>query len=301
MEDDDDEGLIWKALVKTGLVLAIVALVTGFLGWLHPLGDSIAVGRAYAVAAVLLLAIAASLMGMRVAAFWSILLAMVAGTPVILSQTWPGPSGQLVLYQKNLHFDNPDLPGLEADIRLTDPVALTLQEVSEPNLALLGALKDVLPYQHVCSQPGVGGPAIATRLPPVEGAVLCAPGLAAMQVIWADSQGQRPVWLVSVHLLWPWPYNQSDHAAELARVLAGLEGSVVMAGDFNMVRWGHTVRLLAAASRTVAAGPARASYVGLGPLLQMPIDHAFAPSGGRIEMRGTHGSDHRGLLTFLEP
>jgi endonuclease/exonuclease/phosphatase (EEP) superfamily protein YafD len=300
-EDDDDDISVWPFLVGTGLTLAILLTLGGFLGWLHPMGDSLSVGRGFAVAAVLVLAIAASLLGMRVAAFWSILFALLAGTPVVLATLWPGPSGTLLLYQKNLRFDNAELAALEADIRQTNPAALTLQEVSEPNRELLANLADRFPHQHICRFEGVGGVAVATSLPPVPGTEVCAPGLAAMQVLVNYSQGQTPVWIVSIHLHWPWPYSQQDHVAVLLPVLAGLEGSVVMAGDFNMVSWAHSVRQLAAAARVAHAGPSRGSYLGFDPIVRLPIDHAFASEGGRQELRPALGSDHLGVLAWLEP
>ncbi len=304
-DTDDDDGGLLAEFVGLGLAFAILLVVLGYLGWLHGLGDSLAVGRGYAVAAVLLLAIAATFLGMRIAAFWSILFALAAGAPVVLATLWPGPPGAFTLYQKNLRFDNADLAALEADIRAANPLAMTLQEVSGPNLALLTALADTLPHQHVCpfvgEGAGVGGIAVATSLPPVPGATICAPGLAAMQVEVTETQRTVPVWIVSVHLHWPWPYEQSEHAAALREVLDGLEGPVIMAGDFNMVRWGNSVRSLARATGTVPAGPSPGTYTGFGPILRLPIDHAFGPNGGRITLRPALGSDHLGLLVQLQP
>jgi endonuclease/exonuclease/phosphatase (EEP) superfamily protein YafD len=304
MEDEDDDGEgagPWPRLVGIGLTLSILLVVLGLLGWLHPLGDSLAIGRGYAVAMVLVFAIATSLLGNKAVAFWSILFGLAAGAPVVLATVWPGPPGEVTLYQKNMLFRNDDLAGLEADIRAVDPLVLTLQEVSEPNRALLAALSDRLPHQHVCPGRGVGGNAVASRLPPVPGATICAPGLAAMQVTLQQTQRVVPVWIVSIHLSWPWPYGQADHAEELRKVLEGLEGPVLMAGDFNMVRWGSSVRGLAAAAGTVPAGPSQGTYLGLEPVLRLPIDHAFAPAGGRITQRPALGSDHLGLVAELQP
>ena len=301
-EDDEDEGGLLAEFVGLGLLFAIVLVVLGYMGWLFAFGDSLAVGRGYAVAAVLVLAIAASLLGMQVAAFWSILFALTAGAPVVLATLWPGPPGDLTLYQKNMRFDNTDLAGLEADIRAADPLALTLQEVSEPNLALLSRLADRLPHQHVCPPGPAGSIAVATSLPPVPGAVICAPGLAAMQVVVTETQRKVPVWIVSIHLEWPWPRgNQSTQAVALREVLAGLDRPVIMAGDFNMVSWGASVRSLAQATGTVPAGPSPGTYSGFEPILRLPIDHAFGPNGGRITLRPALGSDHRGLFVELQP
>jgi endonuclease/exonuclease/phosphatase (EEP) superfamily protein YafD len=300
-EDDDDDISVWPFLVGTGLTLSILLVLGGYLGWLHPMGDSLAVGRAPAVAAVLVLAIAASFLGMRVAAFWSILFALFAGTPVVLATLMPGPSGDVLLYQKNLRFDNAELAALEADIRAADPVVLTLQEVSEPNTALLEALSDRFPHQHVCRSEEVGAVAVASRLTPVPGAVACAPGLAAMQVLVPNSQGETPVWIVSVHLHWPWPYTQQDHVRTLLPVVAGLEGSVVMAGDFNMVRWANSVQRMAAAARGNPAGPSKGTYLGFASMVRLPIDHVISPGGGRLELRAPLGSDHLGVLARVGP
>ena len=295
-EEDDDDISVWPFLVGCGLTLAILLTLLGFIGWLHPMGDSLAVGRGYAVAAVLVLAIAASYLGMRVAAFWSILFAMFAGAPVVLATMMPGPSGSLSLYQKNMRFDNAELAALEADIRAADPLVVTLQEVSEPNTALVTALSDRFPYQHSCKFGPTGASVVLSSLPPVPGAVVCAPGLAAMQVMMTETQGEVPVWIVSVHLHWPWPYTQQDHVAVLLPVLAGLQGPVAMGGDFNMVRWAHSVRRMAAAAQVAPAGPSSGTYLGFAPVFRLPIDHVFSSGGGRVELRPPLGSDHLGLL-----
>lgn len=303
MDDDDDDDLsfwehpLWTAVVKTVLVLSIVALGGGYLGWLHPAGDSLSVGRGIASAMVFISAMLAISAGMRLAAFGSILLAFLTGTSVSLAYLWPGPPGSISLYQKNLLYRNDDLAGLEADIRAAAPLVLTLQEVSEANLVLLNGLKDMLPHQFHCAQGRRGGTAVASSLPPVPGSEVCVSGLAAMQVLYKEA----PIWIVSVHLEWPWPYRQARHSNDLAPVLAGLEGPVLMGGDFNMVRWGYSVERLAAVANVQVAGPMQGSFAGFAPWLWLPIDHVFAPSGGRVSYRPLFGSDHLGILAVLEP
>lgn len=291
-----EEGSLWRNLAGGLVTLAIIALAGGYLGWLHPLGDSLAVGRSFAVIAVLVTAVLANMAGMNFASFAASLFAMICGLQVLLAYQLPGPPGRLAIYQKNMLFQNAALAELEADIRATNPLGITLQEVSEPNLALLQALADSYPDQQVCPGGAVGGTAVASRLPMVPGTGFCAPGLAAMQV----STETGAFWLVSIHLHWPWPYQQADHVETLLPVLAKLEGPVILAGDFNMVRWAHTVRALAEVTRTKAAGPTLGTYLGFDPLHRLPIDHVFAPSGGRVEARRALGSDHLGLLALVE-
>jgi endonuclease/exonuclease/phosphatase (EEP) superfamily protein YafD len=286
----------WQFVIGTGLVLAILSLAGGYMGWLHPIGDSLAVGRGIAAAGLLFMAVLASFAGLRIAAFGSMLLALMAGGQVALAYNWPGPPGDFVLYQKNMLFKNADLAALEADIRTTEPLAVTLQEVSDPNQALLANLKDTLPHQLHCPWGNVGGVAVLTRLDPVPGASFCAPGMAVMQVV----VGEKRVWLVSLHLHWPWPYDQADHVDLLLPLLAKLEGPVVLAGDFNMVRWASSVKQIAAVIRAQPAGPTIGTYTGFAPWLNLPIDHVMAPGGGKLVTRGSHGSDHIGVLAGLE-
>jgi endonuclease/exonuclease/phosphatase (EEP) superfamily protein YafD len=293
----DDETRNWQKLIATALMAAVLALASGYLGWLHPLGDSLAVGRGLAAAAVLLLAVFASFAGLRMAAFASMLLALLTGAQVGLAYVWPGLPGQYVVYQKNMLFRNDDLAGLEADIRDAAPVIVTLQEVSAPNMALLDNLKDALPHQLSCPGSAVGGPAILTQLTPVPGTELCAPGLAAMQVV----NDKDRFWVISVHLHWPWPYSQADHIKLLLPILDKLDGPTILAGDFNMVRWSHAVVELAEVVGVRPAGPTIGTYIGLAEWAPLPIDHIFASRGGRVVARGAHGADHLGLLALVEP
>ena len=290
------ENHFWRNAAGTLVTLAILSLAGGYLGWLHPLGDSLAVARPAAVMAVLLTAVLASMAGMQMASFGATLFAMLCGLQLFLAYTVPGPPGRVLVYQKNMLFKNDALAALEADIRAANPVAVTLQEVSEPNLVMLANLRDSYPSQQICPGKWVGGDAVASQLPMVEGTGFCAPGLAAMQV----TDGKVTFWVVSVHLHWPWPFQQADHIKLLLPVLAKLEGPVIMGGDFNMVVWGSGVKSLAAATRTVAAGPTLGTYTGFEPWPRLAIDHVFAPAGGRTVLRGAFGSDHLGVLALVD-
>jgi len=279
--------------VKTALPLlaglAALAVLGGYLGAVHPLGDSLAVFRLQGAGALALLSALALLAGAARAGRLGMLLALVAGVPVLWSYGSgdnTAVTGGLRIYQKNVFYRNDDLAGLEQDIRAAAPDAVMLQEMSKPNLALLEALEPDLPHQLRC------GTAIATRLPPVAGTELCAAGLAAMQVEGPTGR----LWLVSVHLRWPWPHGQAAQVRHLLPVLEGLQGPVVMAGDFNMVRWSATFAAMARAARVQPVGAVHGSYTGFAPWLMLPIDHVLAPGGGRVELREGLGSDHLGLL-----
>lgn len=292
----EDESRIWHQLIGGALGLSILALAAGYLGWLHPLGDSLSVGRGLAAAAVLVLAVFASFAGLRMAAFVSMLLAMLTGGQVLLAYTWPGLPGSYTIYQKNVLFRNGELSALARDIRDTNPAIVTLQEVLPENRAWMETLKDAFPHQLLCPGGTVGGPAILTQLPVVEGTEVCGPGLAAMQVVGGTVDNPERFWIVSVHLHWPWPYRQADHVQLLLPILDKLQGPAVMAGDFNMVRWANAVKRMSDILGVKAAGPMMGSYVGLSRMFPLPIDHIFATGGGRVSLRPAAGSDHLGLL-----
>jgi endonuclease/exonuclease/phosphatase (EEP) superfamily protein YafD len=296
----EDDSRIWQQVIGVALGLAVLGLAGGYLGFLHPLGDSLAVGRGIAAAAVLVFAVFASFAGLRMAAFVSMLLALLTGGQVLLAYSWPGLPGRYTVYQKNVLFRNADLPALAADIRAADPMIVTLQEVLPANQPFLDGLKDAYPTQLLCPGGAVGGPAILTRLTPVEGTAFCGPGLAAMQVVAGPADKQDRFWLVSVHLHWPWPYPQADHVDLLLPILDKLQGPAIMAGDFNMVRWAHSVTRMAEVLGVRPAGPTMGSYIGLSQVFPLPIDHIFATQGGKVAPRPAAGSDHLGLLAEVE-
>ena len=291
----DGENSNWQFGIGLALGLAVTALAGGYLGWLHPIGDSLAVGRGVAAAAILIIAVFASFAGLRMAAFVSMLLALLTGGQVLLAYAWPGLPGAYSVYQKNMLFRNADLPALEADIRAASSMIVTLQEVLPSNQPFLDGLKDAYPHQLLCPGGAVGGTAILTQLKLVPGTEVCGPGLAAMQVV-AGVENKDRFWLVSVHLHWPWPYGQADQVDLLLPILDKLEGPAIMAGDFNMVRWGTSVTRMAEIMDLQPAGPTAGSYIGLSKIFPLPIDHVFSTRGGRVSMRPAAGSDHLGLL-----
>ena len=296
----DDENKVLQQWVGVALGLAVLALASGYLGFLHPLGDSMSVGRGLAAAAVLILAVFASFLGLRMAAFVSMLLALLVGAQVALAYSWPGLPGRYTIYQKNMLFRNAELPALDADIRAADPMIVTLQEVLPANQPFLDGLKDAFPHQLLCPGGAVGGPAILTRLTPVKGTEVCGPGLAAMQVVAGPADNPDRFWVVSIHLHWPWPYGQAEHVDRLLPILDQLQGPAIMAGDFNMVRWASSVARMAEILGVRPAGPMEGSYIGLSSLFPLPIDHVFATQGGRVTLRPAAGSDHLGLLAGVE-
>jgi endonuclease/exonuclease/phosphatase (EEP) superfamily protein YafD len=288
-----------KRLLRVCLAIAIALLfallAAGYLGAFHPAGDSFAVFRPQIANAAAIVAIAAFSLGQGWPAAALAVAAGIGGLPIALAATQSPEVGQGIrLYQKNMLFMNDDLAALQSDIRAANPAILTLQEVSGQNRHLLAVMTDILPHQMRCPFAAVGGTAIATSLPPTPAAQICAPGLAAMQVIGPDG----PLWIVSVHLHWPWPFRQATQVDALIPVLEGLAEPMVIAGDFNMVPWSHTLGRWTKATHTQIAAPILGTYAGFAPIM-LPIDHVLGPAGTTVTQRPLAGADHHGLLAIL--
>ncbi|MCG6883213.1 MAG: endonuclease/exonuclease/phosphatase family protein [Silicimonas sp.] len=296
-----------RLLLVIFLVLSAFALLSGFAGSLHPAGDSLAVARpllAALVAVLSLLALAA-----RPRRLGATGLALAAASALTLMPPGPGAAGSArtyLAYQKNVHFRLSDLAPLASDIRATGADFVMLQELHRNTRPILSALRPDYPHQSFCAFAAVGGVAVLSRWPSTGAAPICTEGggLAAMQVATPDG----PLWIASLHLHWPFPFAQADQVASLLPVLEGLGGPVLLAGDFNMVPWGHSVRTLAEASRTTPAGYAGGTFAfsrmhrgrNLAELFpRLPIDHVLIPDTGTpvaLDRRDRLGSDHHGLL-----
>lgn len=287
--------------------LGTLVSLAGFLGAVHPAGDSFAVLRPACVAgflALVLVCLIARFRRLGVASLMSAVL--LAGTilievaPGARAITAAGAPPQITLYQKNMLFVNRDWREIAADIRALEPDVVTLQEVSARNRPILDDLADLYPHQQFCSFSGVGGTAVLSRLPPHIDGGTC-PAVRGLAVLRA--QGPKgPVWLMSLHLHWPWPYGQAAQARAVETFLDGTDGPRVLGGDFNMIPWSHRLRRLEGTAHGQRAGPAQITFSvnldGLS-LYPMPIDHVIGPRGGDLTRRPRLGSDHFGLLARL--
>ena len=287
------------------MFLRFVALICLFVlgashfGALHPLGDSLAVFRGVlaivgAVAVLVLL-----LQRRRVLAVLGAGLVLWSAYTVLMPRLAFSAAldAPYVLYQKNMSFRMPDTGPLAADILQQAPDFVTLEEVDWENIALLDRLKPDYPAQAFCPFMNVGGVAVASRLPKLAGSDVClqGQGMVAMQVETPDG----PLWVVALHLHWPFPHQQAEQVQQLESALKGLEGPVVLGGDFNMVPWSHTMRAITAATQTRRIGAPKYTFPLFDGLYTLPIDHVLVNANTRPAetwRRPQLGSDHFGLL-----
>ncbi len=276
--------------------IAFFPVALSFLGYFHPVGDSIAVFR---LPLALIFIIASFLAyGRR----WLVICGMAFGVfaaGTTLSGKLPARQGggaDVLVYQKNLWFANSQIEELANDIRDRAPDVVTFQELSDRNNAILRLLADDYPSQVICPFTSWSGMAVLSRWPMVQEICSERRGFAAMEVDGPDGR----YWIASIHLHWPYPHGQRAQALVIEDFLRDLSGPVILSGDFNMVPWGYDVKRLAQAAGVVRAGVQQPTLIIRN--VPLPIDHIFAPGGGETERLPKLGSDHFGLLgrVFLE-
>lgn len=139
-----------KWFVRLGVCVGLVALVGGYLGALHSLGDSLAVFRIWAAGAVLAAALILALLRDNAFAIMAGAAAILSGAPILgaMSVSASGAARvDVTVYVKNLGSASADIGGLLGDIVESHADILLLQEVSIANAATLQARLTDHPYQ----------------------------------------------------------------------------------------------------------------------------------------------------------
>jgi endonuclease/exonuclease/phosphatase (EEP) superfamily protein YafD len=295
------------------------ALAIGFLGRIHAAFDSFSHFRLHlavllAILGVVLLATQFRREGVFALVFALAAFAVTPGTSInglfaadAQADADDDSAPVYRLLQFNGRFDNRTPEAFLSLVGRTRPDVITMQEVSAMWRERLAPLKTAYPHQIICQARGaVGGVAILSRRPFLEGTEPgCLDGgtfaLATLGL------GGEPVQVAAVHLYWPWPYEQPTQITRLHEALAGLSPSAIMAGDFNAVRWSHSVRSMAAAASMRDAGPVGPSWLSyrlpseLRSWIGLGIDHVLVGRqivSRRVERLDYAGSDH--LPVMLE-
>ena len=287
---DVTEMKLIQFLSSLGVTCLFLALFLGFAGRVHPVFDSLSLFR-LPLAALCLMALVIP-MRLRLRAVLASAMLLSASTTVpVFFQT--DTSNDMRIYSKNIWFANRNLDALADDIRESDADVVALQEVSNQNLKMLADLSNIYHHQHVCPFSGWSRIAVLSKEPIIATACTERRAVAAAQV----RHPSGPVWVASVHLGWPFPYNNAASAASGSALLKRLDGPVVMAGDFNIFPWAASVGRLQATADLEVAQPVRATFqLGRLPLF---LDHVHAPGGGSVAYRDFLGSDHRGVLADI--
>lgn len=194
-------------------------------------------------------------------------------------------------------------------IRRENPDAALLLEVDAVWLAELSALDDH--YKLIASRPRDDnfGIALYVRREMDATAELFFPGIFGMPAVDANINlpDGRHVRLIGLHTTPPWNpgYDRDGRATldEVAEKIAGMEGPVMLIGDFNVTPWSGKFRRLLARSGLIDSASGH-GYLATWPtlasrVLRIPIDHCLVSPEIKVARRWTGpevGSDHLPLL-----
>ena len=221
--------------------------------------------------------------------------------------------------QFNLRFSNPYVKEFKTFLENSDIDVVTLQEVTTKHKETLEELKNgeytlskdypfivknkgAYPYQKYCEFQGVGDVAILSKHPINEEKSVCIPyqGLLWSQII----INNKAITVASIHLHWPYPYQQNKQVQFLKLVLEKIPKPTLIAGDFNAVSWSNTLSIISKASKTKVVNGLRWS-INLNekiPLLKLPIDHLLLSK--ELEVKSIKvgedlGSDHLPIVSQI--
>lgn len=278
-------------LLATIFLFCAAGVAIGFLPNLHRATDTISLLRpGFGLMCLIGLGFSRSIL-MRLALGIAGLAALLTVAPPFFPQA---PGADLRLYSKNILASNTQMSRLAEDIIEAAPDVVMLQEVSTANDGLLRKLRARFPHQHLCRFSGWSGIAVLSRHP-FSGPPKCSDwrAVAAAPIM----IGGQEVWIVSLHIHWPWPFQSAEAEVAAAGVLTSLQGPTVIAGDFNMLPWTQRVQRIARMTGTRLAGPARFTFSRRN--IPLPIDLVLAPGGGQVRMRPLIGSDHAGVVADI--
>ena len=290
-------------IVHTILALAALGLLSailfGFAGSVHPVGDSFAAFRLHSAGGAIVIwglaALAGSLWGERISG----IAACIALGSILWSAMVPRPQvpdSAIRVLQHNVYYLNESVKQAVDQIAAADADIVLLQEVhphrSDPFTQIAAYAQN-----HICDENQTTNNVILSRWPVLQSGC-------SREVSWAQVETPLgPVTFVSLHLRWPWPYSQSEDVAQVAPILAALPRPVVVGGDFNSAVWSDAVGQIGDASATVPLPGLRLTFGDPRFWPGLSIDHVLMPEGwvGTAEMLEKAGSDHRATIAIMGP
>jgi len=306
-------------LMRLSALLALCGIAAaigfGYLGHLHPALDSFSHFRVHLAAMALLASPLLLILRFRIESAGALILgaAVIAQTTGL--PTMPrsgatsaeaagedealGPSYRLL--HLNLRYDNRSPGAVLSLIGTLKPDVITLNDVSASWVETLKLTEATYRYRVVCPQPShVGGVAILSRRPFSEAVEASCADRGSFAHARLDIGG-REIDVATLHLAWPWPFEQAWQVARVTDLLGGLRDTAIIAGDLNAVPWSRTARAVAAAAGARilrGIGPTWLSFrlpEFFRPLIGLPIDNVMLKGGVVALSARTHaavGSDH---------
>ncbi len=226
---------------------------------------------------------------------------------VVLPKTYPPRENTAIkLIQMNLSFRNKSLDKVVTFLKKQKADFVTLQEVTNKNKVILERLSKLYQYQIICNFATVGSVAILSR----------------HQITSSDDEGCTEknglVWaeiyihgqyltIGSLHLHWPYPYQQWSQITGLKSKLKKITRPILLGGDFNAAPWSNTVQKIAEYTDTKVVSGLRYTLfkklIFFLPSIGLPIDHILMPERLKLIhiMVGPQiGSDHVPVIAWFD-
>lgn len=287
----------FRGILRICVGLGVLTLLGSYFGALHPLGDSLAVFRVWIAGGVAGVAALALFLRQWKSGLLAVGLAVWAAAGIAFvdpMQAQPDPpSPDLIVYAKNLGSGRTDWSALAPDIEGSGADIVLLQEVTQQRMRDLAGLLPDHPHQHICNFSGRSAMAVASRYPLSGGGCTDQRSLAYAMV----DAPSGPVWVASIHQVWPYPYDQAALLPDILAVVEDAPARQVIAGDFNMVPWGHSVQAIAGAGGLQRISPVVPTIEVRG--VGLPIDHVLTDGQGTVTRVARMGSDHFGLVARI--
>lgn len=290
-------------LARFGVAGAAFGLVTGYLGFIHPLFDTASNFRLHLFWGLLFVTPIMLLLKFKREALFSCVIAVLClwGVRTAIptqASALSGPSHTLISY--NMKYENPQREEVISWLIQEDSDFLYLTEYSRFWKPIWQPLLDHYPYHVHCPEwEGRAGNFIFSKYPLDLKDAYCQI-YSALQVVETEINGTKMT-IGGAHFRWPWPASGPEQITTALPALTRLGENALIVGDFNSVPWSYSMQ------RIAEAGDLNI-YRGIGPswifkpfpdgfrkIFGLPIDNAMQK--GALQIVSTQrlpsmGSDH---------
>jgi len=305
---------IIKQLIYVVFISLAFPFILSFFNSLHPLFDSFSHFRVHLILALLPTMLILAFFHKRKNMFlyfglivMGLLYLYVVNQAFVPKEIDKEKTHTLKHIQFNLNFRNQEMDKVLEYFKNSNADVITLEEVTVSHQIELQEIKKEYPYQAYCEfYPVVGAVAILSKHPFNEENYACLKGKGLQ---WSQIMvDEKPVNIVAIHTLWPFPHGQPQQIAEIKPIFKKMTTPTLIAGDFNAVSWSHTVKEIEEASNTKVVEGMRwtidlKKQLPLLPNFKLAIDHVLLSKEFQVEkifVEKNLGSDHLPVVSIIK-
>ncbi len=228
------------------------------------------------------------------------------GSAQAASGSRPTSNSSWTVLTLNTWHHHPDQDGLTDYLIGSGADVLVLTEFGPNKLGMLQVLETSYPYRKDCAGQWDCSIAVLSRHPFDASGQVAATEISPARVWISFGAGKDRLTVLGTQLTdaLRWPRLHRLQMADLAKVARGLDGQVLIAGDFNATPWAATYEDFVAATRLIPMGRFLPSYPAGGKgLPQLAIDHMFASNEitfQQVWLGPDVRSNHRPLLARID-